>query len=106
MEGAPPPLPLSAYEGTYADSLYGEARITLKDGKLVMERGAFSGPLEFWNGGNFRWGRLASGAIPNLFIKFDVTTDGKVNSLAWGVGVDSAYLTRKVAPGGRGAPRP
>jgi CubicO group peptidase (beta-lactamase class C family) len=31
---APPPLPLSAYEGTYADSLYGEAKISLKDGKL------------------------------------------------------------------------
>ena len=103
-EGAPP-LPLSAYEGTYVDSLYGEAKITLKDGKLVMERGAFSGPLEYWNGGNFRWGRLASGAIPNLFIKFDVTTDGKVNTLAWGVGLDSAYLTRKAPPGGRGAGR-
>lgn len=106
VEGAPPPLPLSAYEGTYADSLYGEAKIFLKDGKLVMERGAFSAPLEFWNGGNFRWGRLPSGAIPNLFVKFDVTTDGRVNSLAWGVGVDSAYLTRKAPPGGRGAPRP
>ena len=71
-----------------------------------MERGAFSAPLEFWNGGNFRWGHLPSGAIPNLFVKFDVTTDGRVNSLAWGVGADSAYLTRKAPPGGRGAPRP
>ena len=105
VAGAAPPLPLSAYEGTYADSLYGEARVFLKDGKLQMERGAFSGPLEFWTGGNFRWGRLQSGAIPNLFVKFDVTTDGKVNTLAWGVGADSAYLTRKAPPGGRGAGR-
>ena len=105
VEGATPPLPLSAYEGTYTDSLYGDVKIALKDGKLVMERNGFSGPLEFWNGSNFRWGRLASGAIPNLFVKFDVTTDGKVNSLAWGVGADSAYLTRKAPPGGRGAGR-
>jgi hypothetical protein len=107
VAGAAPPLPLSAYEGTYTDSLYGEVKIALKDGALVMERNGFSGPLEFWNGGNFRWGRLASGAIPNLFVKFDVTTDGKVNSLAWGVGVDSAYLTRKAPPqGGRGGRPP
>jgi hypothetical protein len=74
---------------------------TRKDGVLILERGAFSAPLEFWNGGIFRWGRLPSGAIPELMVKFDITADGKVNTLAWGVGADSAYLTRKPT-GGRG----
>ena len=101
--GAQPPLGLAAYEGVYADSLYGEAKVSIKDGVLVMERGVFTAPLEYWNGGNFRWGRLQSGAIPQLMIKFDITADGKVNTLAWGVGADSAYLTRKAPAGGRGS---
>jgi hypothetical protein len=103
---AQPPLPLSAFEGTYVDSLYGEAKVSLRDGKLFMERGVFSAPLEFWTGGNFRWGRLPSGAIPQLMVKFDIAQDGRVTTLAFGVGADSAYLTRKAPPGGRGAPRP
>lgn len=106
-KGAQPPLGLAAYEGTYADSLYGEAKVSLHDGILVLERGAFSAPLEYWNGGNFRWGRLPSGAIPELMVKFDVTADGKVNTLAFGVGADSAYLSRKATPaGGRGSRPP
>ncbi len=101
--GAQPPLGLAAYEGTYADSLYGEAKVSLKDGVLMLERGAFSAPLEFWNGGNFRWGHLPSGALPEIMVKFDVTADGKVSTLAFGVGADSAFLARKPAAGaGRG----
>ena len=102
--GAQPPLGLTAYEGTYADSLYGEAKVSLKDGVLVLERGAFTAPLEFVNGGNFRWGRLPSGAIPELMVKFDVAADGRVTTLALGVGADSAYFMRRPAAGaGRGS---
>ena len=102
--GAQPPLGLAAYEGTYADSLYGEAKVSVQNGVLVLERGTFSGPLEFWNGGHFRWGRLPSGAIPELMVKFDVSADGKVNTLALGVGADSAYFMRKPgAAAGRGS---
>ena len=100
--GAQPPLGLAAYEGTYADSLYGEARVSVQNGILVLEKGAFSAPLEYWNGGNFRWGKLPSGALPELMVKFDITADGKVSTLAFGVGADSAYLTRKLTPAGRG----
>ena len=103
--GAQPPLGLAAYEGTYADSLYGEAKVSLLEGVLVLERGAFKAPLEYWNGGNFRWGRLPSGAIPQLMVKFDITADGKVNTLALGVGADSAYFMRKATPAGRGGAR-
>ena len=103
--GAQPPLGLAAYEGTYADSLYGEAKVSLQEGVLVLERGAFKAPLEYWNGGNFRWGRLPSGAIPQLMVKFDIAADGKVNTLALGVGADSAYFMRKATPAGRGGAR-
>jgi len=102
--GAQPPLALAAYEGTYADSLYGEAKVSVKNGLLVLERGAFTAPLEYWNGGHFRWGKLPSGAIPELMVKFDVSADGKVNTLALGVGADSAYFMRKpAAAAGRGS---
>jgi CubicO group peptidase (beta-lactamase class C family) len=101
--GAQPPLALTAYEGTYADSLYGEAKVSVKDGVLVLERGAFTAPLEFFNGGNFRWGKLPSGAIPELMVKFDVSPDGRVTTLALGVGADSAYFMRRPTAGaGRG----
>jgi CubicO group peptidase (beta-lactamase class C family) len=102
--GAQPPLPISAYAGSYADSLYGEAIVSETDGKLVMQRGDLSAPLEYWNANNFRWGRLNSAAVTSLFVKFDVAPDGKVTSLSFGLGPDTAYMARK-APA-RAASRP
>jgi CubicO group peptidase (beta-lactamase class C family) len=100
---AQPPGGLAAYEGTFADSLYGDAKVSVQNGVLVLERGAFSAPLEYVAGGNFRWGRLASGAIPEIMVKFDVAADGKANVLSLGVGADSAYFVRKLTAGaGRG----
>ena len=104
VAGAQPPLPISAYAGSYADSLYGEAIVSETDGKLVMQRGDLSAPLEYWNANNFRWGRLNSAAVTSLFVKFDVAPDGKVTSLSFGLGPDTAYMARK-APA-RAASRP
>ena len=42
-----PPLPLTAYVGTYADSLYGEATVSIKDGQLELVRGDWHAPLEY-----------------------------------------------------------
>jgi CubicO group peptidase (beta-lactamase class C family) len=104
VAGAQPPLPISAYAGSYADSLYGEAIVSETDGKLVMQRGDLSAPLEYWNANNFRWGRLNSAAVTSLFVKFDVAPDGKVTSLSFGLGPDTAYMARKAPP--RAASRP
>ena len=38
-----PPLPLSAFVGTYVDSLYGDAIVSLKDGQLELKRGDWHG---------------------------------------------------------------
>ncbi len=97
LVGARPPLPLSAYAGTYVDSLYGEAVVTLEGERLTMRRGEWTAPLEYWNGSNFRWGTLPSAAITSLFVKFDPTPDGKISSLMFAVGADTAYLNRKPA---------
>jgi CubicO group peptidase (beta-lactamase class C family) len=97
VAGAQPPLPLAAYAGTFVDSLYGEATVALEGERLTMRRGEWTAPLQYWSGSTFRWGRLQSAAIPNLFVKFDATPDGKVSTLMFGVGADTAYMTRKAA---------
>jgi CubicO group peptidase (beta-lactamase class C family) len=106
--GAQPPLPLTAYTGTFADSMYGEAVVSIKDGRLEFARGSQHGPLEFWNTNNFRWTMLPVGVSVSMFIKFDVTPDGKVSGLYFGTsfgnGDDTDLLSRKnpAAAGGRG----
>ena len=92
-----PPLPLTAYAGEYADSIYGDASVTLADGRLTMKRGDWSAPLEYWNANYFRWGRLPSATMASLFVKFDVSPDGKVTTLSYGLGSDSAHFGRKPA---------
>jgi CubicO group peptidase (beta-lactamase class C family) len=90
-----PPVPLSAYVGTYADSLYGEAVISMANGQLDLTRGSWHGPLEYWNAGQFRWTILPSAPVPPLFIKFDTSPDGKVTGMYFGIGNDATLLGRK-----------
>ncbi|HEU5217404.1 MAG TPA: serine hydrolase [Gemmatimonadales bacterium] len=95
IAGAKPPAALSAYTGTYTDSLYGEAVVSAEGDRLTMKRGEWNAPLEFWNGNNFRWGPLQSAAVTNLFVKFDTNPDGKVGSLMFLVGADTVSMGRK-----------
>jgi CubicO group peptidase (beta-lactamase class C family) len=104
--GAKPPAPLSAYAGTYVDSLYGEAVVTLEGERLSMRRGEWTAPLEFWNGSNFRWGTLPSAAVTSLFVRFDPTPDGKISSLMFALGADTAFFNRKPTPAPRAAATP
>ena len=97
-----PPLPLTAYAGTYADSLYGDATVELKNGQLELTRGEWRAPLQYWNATNFRWSVPGSPTGP-LFIKFEVAPDNTVTGLYFGFGGDITLLSRKSAGrGGRG----
>jgi CubicO group peptidase (beta-lactamase class C family) len=98
--GAQPPLALTAYTGTYTDSLYGEATVSVDEGVLTLHRGDWAGPLEFWNGSNFRWTILPSAPLATLFIKFDVAPDGTVSGMSFGLPGDISTMGRKPAPGG------
>jgi CubicO group peptidase (beta-lactamase class C family) len=91
----PPPLPLTAFVGEYADSIYGEAIVTHADGHLTMKRGDWSAPLEYWNANNFRWGRIPSATVSSIFVKFNVSPEGRVTTLSYGLGADSAHFARK-----------
>jgi CubicO group peptidase (beta-lactamase class C family) len=100
-----PPLPLTAYVGTFADSLYGEATVSLQNGHLEFTRGSAHGPLEYWNANNFRWNSTAAIPATSLYIKFDVTPDDKVTGVYYGLAPDIALLGRK-ATGSTRASRP
>ena len=100
--GGTPPLPLTAYVGTYADSLYGEATVAIEQGRLVLRRGEWHGPLEYWNATNFRWTILPSSPTGPMFIKFDVSPDDRVTGLYFGLPGDQTLLGRKGPTGGRG----
>jgi CubicO group peptidase (beta-lactamase class C family) len=96
------PLPLTAYVGTYVDSLYGETTVSLENGRLEFKRGLIHGPLEYWNANNFRWN--SNGSIPatSQYIKFEVTPDDKVTGVYFGLAPDISLLSRKAAAGARG----
>jgi len=101
-KGGEPPASLAAFVGTYSDSLYGEAIVTLEDGRLEMRRGEWHGPLEYWNATNFRWTILPSSPTGPLYIKFDITPDNRVTGLYFGLPGDQTLLTRSASGRGRG----
>lgn len=100
-----PPAPLPAFVGTYVDSLYGEATVALVNGTLELTRGSWHGPLEYWNANNFRWTIYPSSPTGPMFIKFEITPDGRVTGMYYGLGADVTLLGRKEAAGGRGRGR-
>ncbi len=62
--GTVPSLPLEAYAGTYADSLYGEMEVSLEDGGLVLRYTPdYTADLSHWHHDTFRgkWRRPGSG---------------------------------------------
>ncbi len=97
---AKPPLALTAYAGTFADSLYGEATVSVVDGRLQLARGDWRGPLQYWNAANFRWTVVPPAATGPLFIKFEISADNVVTGMYFGLPGDVTLLGRK--GGGRG----
>jgi len=77
---AGPSLPLGRYAGTYRDALYGDAAITLENGRLVLRFShspAFVGDLEHWQYDSFiaRW-RTAH--IEDAYVTFALEPDGSI----------------------------
>jgi CubicO group peptidase (beta-lactamase class C family) len=100
-----PPVELSAFAGEYADSLYGDATVTVENDHLVMKHGEWQGSLEFVNTLNFTWKLPAGTPVPSLPIKFEVSADGKVTGMYFGLGSDATLLGRKTTGAGRGGRR-
>jgi hypothetical protein len=86
VKGTKPSLELSRYAGTYADSLYGTARVTMESGHLVLELAPkLVGDLEHWHYDTFNvvWRDHRDGT--NL-VTFTLDSDGMVDVMKTDVG--------------------
>ena len=91
-----PALPLTAYVGTFADSLFGEVTVTVKDDKLHAVRGGLNGTMEHVNRDNFTWSTGLT-VLPTLPLEFLVGADGRANALSITFSGESRRLGRKPA---------
>src|SRR6185503_13791173 len=96
-----PALPLEAYVGTYADSLFGEVTVTIQDGKLKAVRGGLNGSMESVNRDNFTWSTGLT-VLPTLAVEFLIGRDGRANALEISFSGEMWRLGRKPMAGGRG----
>ncbi|HYT05730.1 MAG TPA: serine hydrolase [Gemmatimonadales bacterium] len=76
-----PSLPLEKYAGPYHDDLYGDAAVTLENGKLVLRFSrspAFTGDLEHWQFDTFiaRW---RAPHLEDAYVTFALNPDGSID---------------------------
>jgi CubicO group peptidase (beta-lactamase class C family) len=79
VQGTSPSLALEKYAGTFQSEMYGEAKVELENGKLVIHFGPnFTGDLQHWNYDTFRvvWRDPMEG---KGFVNFRLNTQGKVD---------------------------
>ncbi|HTY36370.1 MAG TPA: serine hydrolase [Bacteroidota bacterium] len=77
-----PSLPLANYAGTYSDPWYGDIRIEMENGKLVMKFGhtpSLEGELQHWQYDTFiaRWKDRELRA--DAFVTFSLNPDGSID---------------------------
>lgn len=78
-----PSLALAQYAGTYGGSMYGDAKVTEEDGRLVVRllpSPMFVGDLEHWHFDTFRlkWRDSAVYPFPKGFATFTLDAHGKI----------------------------
>lgn len=87
VRGTSPSLKLEAYTGTYADTLYGDARVRLRDGALFLEVGPFfTGELEHWHFDTFR-ASWEDEQLGRAWVEFHLDRRGRVSEMVvegWG----------------------
>jgi CubicO group peptidase (beta-lactamase class C family) len=81
-----PSLPLSAYAGTYGGPMYGDAKVTEEDGRLVVRllpSPAYVGDLEHWHFDTFRikWRESVVYPYPRGWVTFQLDPQGKVSEM-------------------------
>ena len=102
-----PSLPLTAYAGTYVDSLYGEVVVRERGGKLSLSFGPnWAGDLEHWHFDTFRvrFDTPVLGVIP---VHFRLNPAGKVDEVQLDMAGLATFKRRPdptPAPGAGGPP--
>jgi CubicO group peptidase (beta-lactamase class C family) len=93
-----PSLPLAGYTGTYADSAFGEMKITEQNGKLSFDFGpARRGTLEHWHFDTFR-GHPTNTALSTVMLHFRLDVAGNVADVEMDAG-GAGWATLKKVPG-------
>jgi CubicO group peptidase (beta-lactamase class C family) len=85
-KGTKPSLPLGRYAGAYTGQMYGDAKITEENGKLVLRlvpAANFVGDLEHWQYDTFRvkWRPSIVYPFPKGFVTFTLDARGQVNEM-------------------------
>lgn len=81
-----PSLPLSAYAGTYGGQMYGDAKVTEENGRLVVRlvpSPNYVGDLEHWHFDTFRikWRESVIYPYPRGWVTFQLDPQGKVSEM-------------------------
>jgi CubicO group peptidase (beta-lactamase class C family) len=103
VQGTSPSLALEKYAGVYADSMYGEATVTVDAGKLTAKYGpSRSGTLEHWHYDTFRatWQDPVMGTS---LVTFTLGADGNVARMQ--IQGIAEFRRRAEGRGGRGGGR-
>ncbi|MFN2512234.1 MAG: serine hydrolase [Pyrinomonadaceae bacterium] len=79
-------LPLSAYAGTYSGEMFGDAKVTEEQGKLVLRflpSPYFVGDLDHWHFDTFRvqWRESIVYPFPRGFVTFTLNVQGRVDEM-------------------------
>ena len=80
VKGTSPSLALEKYAGAYEDEMYGDAKVTLENGKLVLTTPAFVGDLEHWNYDTFR-ATWRSRSLGKALVTFTLNARGSVDEM-------------------------
>jgi CubicO group peptidase (beta-lactamase class C family) len=78
VKGTNPSLALAKYAGTYTSEMYGDAKITDENGKLVFRYGAFTGDLDHWHFDTFE-STMREHHLGKGFVSFTLNAEGKVD---------------------------
>lgn len=86
VKGTKPSLEQSKYVGTYSSQLYGDAKITEENGKLVLQLAPapnFIGDLEHWHYDTFRvkWRDSVRYAFPKGYVTFTLKANGQLDEM-------------------------
>jgi CubicO group peptidase (beta-lactamase class C family) len=80
VKGTSPTLSFDKYAGAYKDDMYGDAKVALENGKLVLTTPGFVGELEHWNYDTFR-ARWRDRGAGTAFVTFTLNARGAVDEL-------------------------
>ena len=93
-----PSLPLSAYAGTYADSLYGEVVVREENGKLRLTFGpTWRADLEHYHFDTFR-ARFDTPILPPVPVTFRLSAAGKVEGVELDMAGKAEFTRKPEAP--------